>query len=123
MYSDPQKIWERGNCRDCPDPDIFFPERDAETYPTVAGEAKQYCRGNSGRPRCDVILDCLFYGLVTEDRFGVWGGMSTRERNALRRSGSLEKYSAVQDLDGSPIYQLIDNYLTQNKEQRGGEDH
>jgi hypothetical protein len=37
--------------------------------------------------------------------------MSPRERNALRRSGSLAKYQSAQEHINSPYYELIDNYL------------
>lgn len=109
----PHEIWAKGNCRDADDPDIFYPDRDADTYPRIAADAKRHCRDSDLGPRCPVILDCLLYGLLTEDRFGIWGGMSVRERNALRRSGSLERYRSVQDLNGHPTYVMIDNYLEQ----------
>lgn len=114
----PDEIWEKGNCRDVPDEDkdIFFPDRDVDTYSDVAARARLYCRGGDG-PRCPVILECLFYGLVTEDRFGIWGGMSPRERNALRRVQTLIKYRTVQDLRSTRYYHLIENYLEQHGRQ------
>ena len=107
----PNEIWAKGNCRDHPEPDIFYPERDAHTYALVAAEAKAVCRGGTDFPQCPVILECLFYGLVTQDKFGIWGGLSPRERNALRRSESLVKYRSVHHLRTSPYWTLIDNYL------------
>lgn len=56
------------------DPDLFFPERGASTR-----EAKEVCRG------CVVRLDCLEYALVNGEKFGIWGGLSERERRRLRR--------------------------------------
>jgi Transcription factor WhiB len=106
-------IWERGNCRDAPT-DLFYPERDAATYPAVAAEAKAYCRGDGVLSVCPVLLECLLYGLVTNDRFGIWGGMSPRERNALRRGGTLSKYRSAQAFTDSPYYALIETYLERN---------
>ena len=56
------------------DPDLFFPERGASTR-----EAKEVCRG------CVVRMDCLEYALVNGEKFGIWGGLSERERRRLRR--------------------------------------
>ena len=56
------------------DPDLFFPERGASTK-----EAKQVCQG------CVVREDCLEYALANGEKFGIWGGLSERERRRLRR--------------------------------------
>ena len=56
------------------DPDLFFPERGASTR-----EAKEICRG------CVVRPDCLEFALVNGEKFGIWGGLSERERRRLRR--------------------------------------
>lgn len=55
------------------DPDAFFPEKGGSTR-----EAKRVCRS------CLVRSECLEYALENDERFGVWGGMSERER---RRAG------------------------------------
>lgn len=54
------------------DIDMFFPEKGGSTR-----AAKSICRG------CDVDVDCLAYALEHEERFGVWGGLSERERRRL----------------------------------------
>ena len=59
------------------DPDLFFPERGASTR-----EAKEVCRG------CVVRMDCLEYALDNGEKFGIWGGLSERERRRLRRQRS-----------------------------------
>ena len=100
-----KNIWAKGNCRDAPT-DLFYPDRDASTYPSVAAEAKAYCRGNGAMQVCPVLLECLLYGLLTNDRFGIWGGMSPRERNALRRGGTLAKYRPAQVFRDDPHYAL-----------------
>jgi WhiB family redox-sensing transcriptional regulator len=113
-------IWERGRCHNHPEPDIFYPDRDATTYGTVAAKAKAICRG--GDEPCPVILECLFYGLVTEDPFGIWGGLSARERNALRRLRSLDKYRSVAPLRGTRYWELIENYLEQHADEEEASD-
>ncbi len=70
--------WQRqANCMGV-DPDLFFPERGASTR-----EAKEVCRG------CVVREDCLEYALENGEKFGIWGGMSERERRRIRRARAL----------------------------------
>src|SRR5205814_9815428 len=64
---------ERANCLGV-DPDLFFPERGASTK-----EAKSVCGG------CEVKMECLEYALRHGEKFGIWGGMSERERRRIRR--------------------------------------
>lgn len=56
------------------DPDLFFPEKGATTR-----EAKEVCRG------CVVREPCLEFALQNGEKFGVWGGLSERERRRIRR--------------------------------------
>lgn len=69
----------RGNCIGV-DPDLFYPERGASTR-----EAKAVCRA------CDVQPECLEYALATREKFGIWGGLSERERRRIRRRRALER--------------------------------
>lgn len=71
------------------DPDLFFPERGASTR-----EAKETCRG------CVVRPDCLEYALDNGEKFGIWGGMSERERRRLRRQRALARRE-LEDRDKS----------------------
>ena len=66
------------------DPDLFFPERGASTK-----EAKAVCQG------CVVQNDCLEFALQNGEKFGIWGGMSERERRRIRRQRSLERQAAA----------------------------
>lgn len=54
------------------DPELFFPDRGGTSAP-----AKQVCA------RCPVRAECLQDALDRGERFGVWGGMSERERRNL----------------------------------------
>jgi len=56
------------------DPEAFFPEKGVSTR-----EAKKVCRG------CEVRAECLEFALENDERFGIWGGMSERERRRLKR--------------------------------------
>ena len=70
---------EQANCLGV-DPDLFFPERGASTK-----EAKAVCRG------CEVRAECLEYALSHGEKFGIWGGLSERERRRVRRQRALER--------------------------------
>ncbi len=59
------------------DPEAFFPEKGGSTR-----EAKRICL------RCEVRAECLEYALARDERFGIWGGLSERERRRLRRQAS-----------------------------------
>ena len=63
--------------------DMFFPERGASTK-----EAKEVCRN------CPVREECLEYALINAEKFGIWGGLSERERRRLRRQRALVKRTA-----------------------------
>ena len=72
-----------GNCYGV-DPNLFFPERGASQR-----EAKEVCRG------CEVKADCLEFALENKEKFGIWGGLSERERNRLRRARSAAALSII----------------------------
>lgn len=55
------------------DPEAFFPERGSSPKP-----AKRVCQA------CPVRTECLEYALERSIRFGVWGGLTERERRWLR---------------------------------------
>ena len=67
---------ERALCAQT-DPEAFFPEKGGSTR-----EAKKVCTG------CDVRGECLDYALAHDERFGVWGGLSERERRKLKRGAA-----------------------------------
>jgi WhiB family redox-sensing transcriptional regulator len=64
---------ERALCAQT-DPEAFFPEKGGSTR-----EAKRICTG------CEVRAECLEYALEHDERFGIWGGLSERERRRLKR--------------------------------------
>lgn len=71
---DERLAWQDGaNCKGA-NADLFFPERGASTR-----AAKAICR------ECQVRAECLEFAIVTGEKFGIWGGMSERERRRIRR--------------------------------------
>ena len=73
LEADAQSWQERALCAET-DPEAFFPEKGGSTR-----EAKKICTG------CEVKAECLEYALSNDERFGIWGGLSERERRRLRR--------------------------------------
>jgi WhiB family redox-sensing transcriptional regulator len=72
--SEEDRRWQRrANCLGV-DPDLFFPERGASTK-----EAKSVCA------RCEVKDECLEFAITNAEKFGIWGGLSERERRRIRR--------------------------------------
>jgi len=57
------------------DPELWFPEKGGSTR-----EAKQLCA------RCPVHPECLAYALAHDERFGIWGGASERDRRRMKRT-------------------------------------
>ncbi|HIW62993.1 MAG TPA: WhiB family transcriptional regulator [Candidatus Stackebrandtia excrementipullorum] len=64
---------ERALCAQT-DPEAFFPEKGGSTR-----EAKRICT------RCEVKPECLEFALAHDERFGIWGGLSERERRKVKR--------------------------------------
>ncbi len=59
--------------------DLFFPDRGASTR-----AAKQICA------ECQVRVDCLEYAVTRGEKFGIWGGLSERERREIRKQRAAE---------------------------------
>lgn len=70
------------------DPECFFPEKGGSTR-----EAKATCRS------CAVQVECLDYALANEERFGVWGGVSERDRRRLLRHTRPTQADEISDTD------------------------
>jgi len=64
---------ERALCAQT-DPEAFFPEKGGSTR-----EAKRVCL------TCEVRDECLEYALANDERFGIWGGLSERERRKVKK--------------------------------------
>jgi len=65
---------DRGLCAET-DPEAFFVEKGGSTRP-----AKRICA------RCPVRVECLNFALDHDEQFGVYGGLSARERRNIKRA-------------------------------------
>jgi WhiB family redox-sensing transcriptional regulator len=67
-----------GLCRSV-DPEVFFPP-DSERGPVRQlreMQAKRYCQA------CPVLNQCRNHALLMHEPYGVWGGLTPRERDVL----------------------------------------
>ena len=80
MPPEPDTAWRwQAACRNCPDPNIFFPDRGMHGH-AMLREALTYC------DQCVVRDECLAVGMSDTNRFmGVWGGTSRKQRIAMRK--------------------------------------
>lgn len=78
------ELWQEGALCAQVDMDIFFPDKGGSTR-----EAKTVCMA------CDVREECLDYAVRTQEKFGIWGGLSAFERLKARQSAPEIEDSAV----------------------------
>jgi len=62
------------------DPDAWFPEKGGSVE-----QPKAICR------RCPVRVECLEFAIEHNERFGVWGGLSERQRRPLLAAREQER--------------------------------
>lgn len=68
------KDWqEQGLCAQT-DPELFFPDKGGSTR-----DAKRVCQA------CPIRSQCLEYAFAHDERWGIWGGTSPRERRKLKK--------------------------------------
>lgn len=60
------------------DPELWFASHDEDYLPRVA---KKFCG------ECPVRQQCLEYALKVNEQYGVWGGLTAKERQALQGRG------------------------------------
>jgi len=62
-------------------PDVFFPEDSAWVVEQrqMKALAKEVCG------RCPLMNQCAEYGLISNQTFGIWGGLTAQERELIRK--------------------------------------
>lgn len=68
--------WTTGAVCASVDPELFYPPKGGDIRP-----AKRICAG------CPVRIECAEYGITSNDLYGIYGGLTDRERRRLRRAG------------------------------------
>lgn len=72
---EPEPWRDHAACKGMPR-DLFFPKHVGKS---TTAAAKQVCAS------CPVREDCLDYATRTRQTFGVWGGLSEKQRRTVRR--------------------------------------
>lgn len=88
------------------DPDAMFVQGAAQR------NARQVCF------TCPVRLECLIEALETRMEFGVWGGLTERERRAMQRANTADggDWRSRVEADGS----LLDRFERERVRRRAG---
>lgn len=73
--------WRRRAACQGADGELFFPDTRDGDYPLRLAAAKAICRA------CPVQLECRTWAVEHRNERGIWGGLTERERRALRRHG------------------------------------
>lgn len=95
--------WRAGALCSQTSPDAFFPE-DGNS-----ADAKRIC------DRCEVRGQCLAYALENNECYGIWGGLSAKERRKLLNDGEQKRRPVRQmakDKRDARIKKLAANKLT-----------
>ncbi len=76
-----KKSWkDHGACNSAPDPDAWFPEPGADVRHSERTQAAiRTCA------QCFVRFDCLLSALARDEVYGIWGGMTRKQRIRLVR--------------------------------------
>ena len=94
LHGAAKEYWqEQSLCKEA-DPEQFFPEKGGAT-----ALAKKLCKG------CPVKAQCLEFALAHDERFGIWGGLSERERRKL--NPRRPRRSNVDHVDGDQIAPVV----------------
>ena len=75
--------WQaKGLCRGV-EPEVFFPISEEDAW-----RAKEICTV------CSVREQCLAFSLTNRERYGVWGGVTEKERLEMFRRGTAQRVLA-----------------------------
>lgn len=77
--------WDNALCGGM-DPELFFPS--GQFVPASAERAEDVCR------RCPVATSCGLWALDQREEYGVWGGLTEKERRTIRRNAARRKAAA-----------------------------
>lgn len=90
-HADGVDDWRLGALCAQADPEAFYPEKGGSTR-----EAKKLCQ------TCDVREECLQSALENDERFGIWGGLSERERRSLKKKTAPTSTAAAESSVSEP---------------------
>ena len=106
-------------CKDGKVYELFHPPRDKDLYMPTANKAKDICFGRDNGIECPVRIACLLYAESQGDTHGIWGGLSHRERNALRRKAERNLFTLEEwvKYEGTEADRLAQGVLRRQQKQ------
>ena len=75
---------DQGRCRGT-DTSFFYPGRPGEIGGWNREDAGKVAHAKSLCAECPVQAECLAYAIKFDEAFGIWGGLTSRERSKLMR--------------------------------------
>jgi WhiB family transcriptional regulator, redox-sensing transcriptional regulator len=83
--------WQyQGECRGYPI-EVFFPDGRGHRLQTLEDAAKRICR------KCPVLASCREYALRAPEAYGIWGGLTSRERALLLSSPTADRFELISE--------------------------
>ena len=70
--------WDRAECKGAPTHLFYVIEEERSALQLIGADTLRRICGS-----CPILEDCLDYGMRNEN-YGMWGGLMTKERNALK---------------------------------------
>ena len=89
-------VWQAA-CQDEDGAWFFAPDRES-----AKGRAARTARAKYLCAQCSVRADCLEYALKVRESFGIWGGQTPEERDAILRARRRTERSRARDLAAQP---------------------
>lgn len=92
---DDRYAWQLGGVCRQQDPEMFFLESErGQTREVRVAEAKRVCAA------CPVMLSCREHGLKAQEPYGIWGGLTVRERETQLRVRRRNRFRVAQSSSG-----------------------
>ena len=104
--------WERADCRR-PEyqPDLWFPATPTNAGPTSEHVQRQELRAKLICSSCPVRDQCLSEALASGEKFGVWGGLTERERARLACVGARLVPPEPVETGHPALRQLVEHFI------------
>ena len=80
----PEPWMDAALCAQVGDPELWFGLSQSAYSADEDGQRESVAKGVCSR--CPVSADCLDYALLTDERYGIWGGMTRKERLDYKRA-------------------------------------
>lgn len=104
MFNSMKEMWRNeANCKGV-DLSVFFVENEDGTISRKnINNAKKICE------KCKVEKECLMYAISEDITFGIWGGLTPRDRKSMKKNLNIKDYSEMSSDEVNKIFYFIKN--------------